>query len=304
MREIIQPGAYAYSFDRTRTPICTVDSGETVCILTQDAFGDQLNREDLRPADLSGYINPVTGPIRVEGAQPGDCLKISILDISPTRDWGVSALAQHFGGLVGTASTPMLHPPLEERTWIYRRQEDGGYRCSDRLRAPWRPFIGTIATAQQWESPSSVAPGPMGGNMDVKDTAPGNVLYLPVYTEGAYLYVGDCHAAQGDGELCGVALEISARVTLKLEVLKNKKILWPRIESPIEIMTVGSAKPMEDAARIAYQQLIVWMSEEYQWDPIEAYQMLSLRGKMYVGNMVDTYYSMVAKIEKALLSPP
>lgn len=102
---------------------------------------------------------------------------------------------------------------------------------------------------------------------------------------------------KGDGELCGFALEIAAKVTVQFELIKGKSINWPRIESPTELMVIGSARPMEDAARIAYMELIEWMTE-YGWDKYDAHQALSQIGKMSVGNMVDTYYSLVAKIEK------
>lgn len=134
--------------------------------------------------------------------------------------------------------------------------------------------------------------------MDVPDVKPGNKVYLPVKTEGAYFFTGDCHAGQGDGELCGVALEISSKVKIKFELIKNKEIKWPRIVSDTEYMVVGSARPMEDAARIAYAELIDWMVDEMGWEKLEAYQALTQIGKLYVGNMVDTYYSLVAKIEK------
>jgi len=114
---------------------------------------------------------------------------------------------------------------------------------------------------------------------------------------GALFFTGDCHAGQGDGELCGVALEITAKVTVTFDLIKQKRINWPRIESPDAFMTVGSARPMEDAARIAYAELIVWL-EELGWDRWEAYEALTQIGQLTVGNMVDTYYSMVARVDK------
>jgi acetamidase/formamidase len=133
--------------------------------------------------------------------------------------------------------------------------------------------------------------------MDVPDVKPGNTVYLPVRVPGALFFTGDCHAGQGQGELCGVALEITARVTLTFDLIKQRPIAWPRIESSDELMTVGSARPMEDAARIAYTELIEWMIE-LGWDRLEAYEALTQIGDLYVGNMVDTYYSLVAKIRK------
>jgi acetamidase/formamidase len=137
--------------------------------------------------------------------------------------------------------------------------------------------------------------------MDVPDVKPGNTVYLPVWNEGALVYTGDCHARQGQGEACGVALEITAKVTFVFDVIKNKQIEWPRIESDERIMVVGSAKPMEDAARIANVELIMWLEEEYGFDRLDAYQLVTQAGGLYVGNMVDTTYSLVASMEKKYL---
>jgi acetamidase/formamidase len=158
-----------------------------------------------------------------------------------------------------------------------------------------------MGTAPAIESISSLSPGDHGGNMDVPDVTEGNTLYFPVHHAGALFYVGDAHAAQGQGELCGVALEISAKGRFRFDVIKNQPIVWPRIESPNELMSVGSARPMEDAARIAYHDLIAWIVRDYNFDPLDAYQLLTQLGKCYVGNMVDTTYSLVAKVSKEFL---
>ena len=299
MQEIHQPGSYSYAFSRYIEPVAHVQTGETVAIYTEDAFTGKVTRETDIPSLVKGpYPNPQTGPIFVEGAEPGDTLAVHILDIEPTRDWAVSALSPFFGGLTSTRFTYTLQPALAEKVWIYKLRD--GMLTDTRnpkLSFPWRPFLGTIATAPDLEAISSLAPFDQGGNMDVPDTKPGNIVYLPVRVPGAYFFTGDCHAGQGDGELCGTALEITAKVTLRFELIKGKKLLWPRIESPDEYMTVGSARPMEDAARIAYGQLINWMVE-MGWEQIEAYQALTQIGSLYVGNMVDTTYSLVAKIAK------
>ena len=134
------------------------------------------------------------------------------------------------------------------------------------------------------------------------DVCPGNTVYLPVWNEGALFYTGDCHARQGQGELCGVALEITCKVTMVFDVIKGKTIEWPRIESEDRIMVVGSARPMEDAARIANTELILWLEEEHGFDRLDAYQLLTQAGELYVGNMVDTTYSLVASIHKKYLT--
>ena len=301
VREIRQTGPYHYVFSRYVEPIARVEPGETVAIYTDDAFESRITRATDRPSQiLDAYLNPQTGPIYVEGAEPGDTLAVRILSIEPTRDWAVSIFLPFFGGLTSTKFTRTLQEPVPEKVWIYRLDHDvltGG----PRLRFPWRPFMGTIGTAPELEAISALTPFDHGGNMDVPDVKPGNTVYLPVRVPGALFFTGDCHAGQGDGELCGVALEITAKVTVTFDLIKRKAIAWPRIESPDELMTVGSARPMEDAARIAYTELIGWL-EELGWDRWEAYQALTQIGRLHVGNMVDTYYSLVAKVEKKYVS--
>ena len=297
MQEIHQKGSYSYAFSRYVEPIAHVKPGETVALYTEDAFESKITREiDLPSTVLGPYLNPQTGPIFIEGAEPGDTLVVHIIDIEPTRDWAVSAFIPYFGGLTSTKFTRTLQEPLPERIWIYKLRDEM-LTHNARLSFPWRPFLGTMATAPDLEAISALTPFDQGGNMDVPDTKPGNTLYLPVRVPGAYFFTGDCHAGQGDGELCGVALEITAKVTLQFDLLKEKRLNWPRIESPDAYMAVGSARPMEDAARIAYGELIAWMVE-MGWDQWEAYQALTQIGGLYVGNMVDTTYSLVARIGK------
>ena len=301
-REIRQPGAYQFTFGPYAEPIARVARGETVVIHTIDAFADKLTSEDQAPSSVLGpYLNPQTGPIYIEGAKPGDTLVVKIEAIEATRDWAVSCLVPFFGGLTSTRFTATLQAPLEERVWLYKRQPNGNYAWRDRWEIPWAPFFGTIGTAPHIEAISSLSPGDHGGNMDVPDVTAGNTLYLPVHHPGALFYTGDAHAAQGQGELCGVALEIAARGTFTFDVIEGQTIQWPRIESPSEIMVVGSARPMEDAARIAYSELIYWMEADYGFDRLDAYQLLSQAGGLYVGNMVDTTYSLVAKCPKRYL---
>jgi amidase len=304
MKEIRQPGAHSYVFSRYLEPIAHVKPDETVAIYTRDAFEDRITKDSDIPSEILGnYLNPQTGPIFIEGAEPGDTLAVEIIDIIPTRDWAVSAHLKNFGGLTATSITRTLNEPLPEKVYIYKLENDE-LTHNERLKFPWRPFLGTIGTAPELEAISALTPADHGGNMDVPETKPGNTVYLPVRVPGAFFFTGDCHAGQGDGELCGVALEITAKVILKFKLIKGKTINWPRIESDTELMVVGSARPMEDAARIAYAELLGWMVE-LGWDKWEAYQALTQIGKLHVGNMVDTYYSLVAKIDKkyAIISP-
>jgi acetamidase/formamidase len=300
------PESYSYVFNPYREPVARVRPGDRVVIHCNDAFESRIQtREDLPGRALAGakFLNPQTGPIYVEGAKPGDTLAVRIERIEPTRDFAVSCLIPSFGGLTSTTATRTLQEPLPERVWIWQLL-DGVLRNPELdVELPWNPFMGTFAVAPDQEAITALAPGPFGGNMDVEDIRPGNMVFLPVWNEGALFYTGDAHARQGQGELCGVALEITAKVTVVFEVLEGKAIEWPRIESPDRIMVVGSARPMEDAARIANTELVLWLESEYGMDRWDAYQLLTQAGGLYVGNMVDTAYSLVASIEKRYLTP-
>jgi amidase len=303
----VAPRDYSYVFNPYREPIARVKPNERVTIHTDDAFESRITKkEDLpsRALATAKFLNPQTGPIYVEGAEPGDSLAVRIESIEPTRDFAVSVLIPYFGGLTSTNLTRTLQEPLPERVWIWDLVDGGDNLVNEELgvKLPWEPFLGTLAVAPDLEAITALAPGPFGGNMDVPDVKPGNTVYLPVWNSGALVYSGDCHARQGQGELCGVAMEITSKVTMVFEVIKDKAIEWPRIESDEAIMVVGSARPMEDAARIANTELILWLEQEYGYDRWDAYQLLTQAGGLYVGNMVDTTYSLVASIEKKYLS--
>jgi acetamidase/formamidase len=298
----IRTTRYSYVFSPYAEPIASVRPGEVLDVYTEDAFGSRVQSTDDLPSQVLEFpkVNPQTGPIYVEGAAKGDTLAVHILEIEPTRDFVASAFIPYFGGLTVTDKTALLNEPLPEQVFIYPLR-DGAIELPRQIRVPYAPFLGTLATSPEIEAISTLAPGPFGGNMDVADVCPGNVVRLPVWVEGAYLYTGDAHAAQGDGELCGVACEMTARVRLRVELEKGKTISWPRIESDTELMAVGSARPMEDAARIAWMELIRWLAADYGFAPLEAYQLLTQAGRMRVGNMVDPQYSLVAKLDKRYL---
>jgi amidase len=295
----IRTTRYSYVFSPYPEPIASVKPGDVLDIYTEDAFESRVQSESDLPSKVLDFpkVNPQTGPIYVEGAEKGDTLRIEILEIEPTRDFVASAFIPYFGGLTATDKTALLNEPLPERVFIYPLRE-GAIELPRGIRVPYEPFLGTLATSPEIEAISTLVPGPFGGNMDVADVCPGNVVRLPVSVEGAYLYTGDAHAAQGDGELCGVACEMTARARLRIDLEKGKTIGWPRIESATELMAVGSARPMEDAARIAWLELIRWLAADYAFERLEAYQLLTQAGRMRVGNMVDPQYSLVAKLDK------
>ncbi len=297
------PEDYSYVFNPYRESIVRVRPGDRVTIHTDDAFESRItNKDDLPSRALASakFLNPQTGPIYVEGAEPGDTLAVHIESIEPTRDFAVSVLIPYFGGLTSTNFTRTLQEPLPERVWIWKLVDSGDKLVNEELgvELAWEPFLGTLAVAPDLEAITALAPGPFGGNMDVPDVRPGNIVYLPVWNSGALVYTGDCHARQGQGELCGVAMEITSKVTVVFEVIKDRAIEWPRIESDEAIMVVGSARPMEDAARIANTELVLWLEQEYGYDRWDAYQLLTQAGGLYVGNMVDTTYSLVASVDK------
>jgi amidase len=304
----IVPDDYSYVFNPYREPVARVEPGQRVVIHTEDAFESRINTPDDLPSEAlatAKFLNPQTGPVYVEGAEPGDTLVVRLESIEPKRDYAVSCFAPYFGGLTSTTLTRTLQEALPEKVYVWNLVEEGGerYVTNDEIgvRLPWEPFVGTIAVAPDLEAISALSPGPFGGNMDVPDVRPGNTVYLPVFNEGALFYTGDCHARQGQGELCGVALEITSKVTVSFEVIKGGGIEWPRIESEDALMCVGSARPMEDAARIAYAELIGWLEDEHGFSRLDAYQLLTQAGGLYVGNMVDTTYSLVASIDKRYL---
>lgn len=177
------------------------------------------------------------------------------------------------GGLVGIGQTAMLNPPLAERVKKMEVTREG-IRFSDRVTLPCEPFIGTLGVSPEIEAVSSVQTDYWGGNMDLPDMAPGAVACFPVFHEGALIYLGDCHGTQGDGELSGVAVEKPATVTLQIDPIKGWQIAWPRLETAERIMTIGSARPMEDAARIADRELVRWLAADYGFEEIEAYMQI------------------------------
>ena len=302
--DIAAQGEFQYVYGRYAAPKLTIDPGDLVVVETEDAFGGTIQSEQDRPTEKLKfpYLNPQSGPIAVRGAAKGDCLAVHIhaVETRGAQPAGKTCIIPEFGGLVGTASTALLNKPLPERVRTMHVDKDG-VRWSEKIVLPYEPFIGTIGVSPEIEAISSLQPDYHGGNMDLPDVAPGAILYFPVHTEGALLFVGDCHATQGDGELSGVAVEQRATVTLHVDVIKNWSFTWPRLETSDFIMTIGSARPMEDAARIAYRELVRWMSADYGFDEIDAYMFLSQAGRMRLGNMVDPKYTMGASVLKKYL---
>ncbi|MCA8907826.1 MAG: acetamidase/formamidase family protein [Rhodospirillaceae bacterium] len=295
-------GKYHYVYGGYAEPVMTIDPGDTVSVETRDAFEGALKTEQDKPSEKLNmpYLNPQNGPIFVNGAEKGDTLAVYIKSVLPRgpQPVGTIALIEEFGGLVGTNNTAVLNKPLPEKVRKVEVDAEKGVKWNDKLTLPYEPFIGTIGVAPEIEAISSLVPDYYGGNMDLPDVAPGAIIYLPVNKPGAYLHLGDCHALQGDGELCGVAIEQPTTSTIQVDLIKGMKIAWPRLETEDMYMTIGSARPMEDAARIAYRELVRWFIAETGYDELEAYMLVTQIGKVRLGNMVDPKYTLGASVLK------
>ena len=306
MRKIsASTGHGVYVIGPYNQPIATVSVGDTVSIETMDAFENRITsvNDDITQIITLPFVNPLTGPIYIDGAEKGDTLVVTIHDIKLTRDYGVSALIPDFGGLCGTVFTRTLQPPLPAKIMIHPIK-NGQITFSEELdidTIPYEPFYGTIGTAPEIEAISSLSPGFHGGNMDAADVCPGNKIFLPVNVPGALFHLGDGHATQGDGEVCGVGTEIPTVGTVTFDLIKKHPIGTPRIESEEFIMAVGSARPMEDAARIAFYELILWLEQDFGIERITGYQLCSQVARVRLANMVDILYSVVAKFPKKYL---
>jgi acetamidase/formamidase len=295
-------GEYRYVYGPFAEPILTAKPGDVLEVDTLDAFAGLVKTEDDLPSKVLNFpfVNPQNGPFRIEGAEIGDALAVRILDIESRGEQprGTTALIPGFGGLVATPQTAMLNPDLPEAVKKMEVTREGGVKFSDRVTLPWEPFIGTLGVSPYMEAVSSLQPDYWGGNMDLPDVAPGAVVYFPVLHEGGLLFVGDAHARQGDGELCGVAVEINATVTLQVDLVKGWTLPGVRLETEDMIMSIGSARPLEDAARIAYRDLIRWLVDDHGYDETEAYFLCTQAGKVRLGNMVDPKYTVGASMRK------
>jgi amidase len=250
------------------------------------------------------------GPFHIEGAAPGDTLVVKILRLRPNRDSAVSRYNPGgISGVAGDSRTRMLNDPLPARsfTWRLDRQRMVGIldlpnSASKRIEVPLKPMLGRVAVAPAGqEAFGGLWPGDFGGNLDASDVREGVTVHLPVFHDGALFYFGDGHALQGDGEIIGSGLETTMDVTFQFDVIKGRRIRWPRAEDDQHIMVFGSVRPLIDALRIAYVELIEWLVADYGFEKMEAFQVASQVGEVRVANVVDPNYTVVAKFPKRLL---
>lgn len=298
-------GKYHYTIGPYSEPVMSVKPGDRVVFWTQDCFEGRIRTEKDLPSEIleMPYINPQCGPVMIEGAEKGDALAVYIEQMAPRGEnpRGTCCLIQEFGGLTGTSYTATLNDPLPEIVKKIELDEEKVY-WSERVTLPYKPHIGTISCSPEIDSINALTPDQHGGNMDMPDICPGNIVYLPVKLDGARFFVGDCHACQGEGEVCGVAVEYPTVTTLRFDLVKGWNIAWPRVEAEDFIMAIGSARPLEDATRIAYRELVLWLEKEYGFDRWDAYMMLSQCGKAKLGNFVDPKYTIGAAIDKRFLA--
>nr|WP_197540345.1 acetamidase/formamidase family protein [Saccharothrix espanaensis] len=294
-----------------RAPLLTVKPGTVVELSTEDCFGGAVRGVADLPSQVCRfpYLNPVTGPIAVEGAEPGDTVAVHFVEIRPTRDWAVSTTFPHFGALTATHTTAMLHDALPERVWLYDVDVERGVvrfnaRSSDfRVELPLDPMHGTVGVAPAaGEVVMSITPGAHGGNMDTPEMRTGTTAYFGVNVPGALISIGDGHCRQGEGEVCGTAVEAAMSTVVVVDLIKGASTPWPRLESDTHLMSTGSARPLEDAFRISQHDLVGWTGELLGLESLDAYQLVSQAGLAPAGNVVDTNYTMLAKLPKDILS--
>jgi acetamidase/formamidase len=301
-----QPGELAYTFGG-QAPVRELRAGELFTVYTEDCFGGAVQSVDDLPSKVCQmpYLNPVSGPFFIAGAEPGDALAVHFADIAPAREWGVSSTFPHFGALTSTHTTPTLQPPLEEKVWRYHIDTATGTvefcaRDSEfSVDLPLEPMLGTVGVAPAgFQALSTITCDVHGGNMDTPEIRAGATLYLPVFVHGALLALGDGHARQGQGEASGVAVETAMRITLVVEVIKGAAPPTPRIETDQALMSIGCARPLEDAYRISQHDLVGWVGELTGLDALDAYQLVAQAGTAPVGNVCDPNYTMLAQIRK------
>jgi amidase len=298
---------YAWTFGGVE-PVMKVKPGDVLEVWTDDCFAGLVETVDDLPSHKITAFNPQTGPFYVEGAEPGDTLALHFVSIEPSRDWAVSTTFPLFGALTSTTRTVTLQDPLPELVWRYdvdrqRRIVHFEARNGDfATDLPLDPMHGTVGVAPAGgEARSSLVPDAHGGNMDTPEMRAGTTCYLGVNVEGALFSLGDGHCRQGEGETCGVAVEAAMDTVLVVDLIKGRATPWPRLEDADHIMSTGSARPLEDAFRIAHGDLVHWLAEEHGLDVLDAYQLVSQISESPVANVCDPNYTFVAKAPKHYL---
>jgi acetamidase/formamidase len=289
----LRPEAYAYVWDNSIDPALEVEPGDAVELHVRDSSDEQIGPgsgvEDVANLDFS-HVNPVSGPIFVKGARPGDVLAVELLEFKP-QDWGWTAIIPGFGLLAEEYPDPWLR--------ISHVDPDAGLvRFADGISLPYRPFPGTIGVAPAEPGEHSIVPpSRWGGNIDTKHLCAGATLFLPVGVEGALFPLGDTHAAQGDGEVCGTAIESAMDVVLRLSVRRDFSVRAPeyllkgdalprREESSYHVCT-GVGPDLLEASRDAVRAMIAHLGDRYGLSGAEAYAVTSVAVDLRIHEVVD-----------------
>lgn len=293
-RHTIHAAHHHWSWDRAIAPALMVAPGATVTLELNDAGGGQIDQASspdvLRALDF-GRVNPVTGPIRVDGAEPGDALSIELLSVAPSG-WGWSAVIPGFGLLPEDFPQPKLYQ------WHYDRTCREPAALGTAGRVPLNPMIGAIGLAPAAAGPHDILPPRrVGGTMDIRDIVAGTTLFLPVEVSGGLLSCGDGHAAQGDGEVCGTGIETAMTVTLKLDLLKDTPLPGPRLSLPGPVtrhldrdgydVTTGIGPDLMTGARDAVRAMIDLLAAREHMAPEDAYVLCSLAADLRISEIVD-----------------
>jgi acetamidase/formamidase len=295
-------GNIKYALSANDAFIASVEAGETFVVECAINANDGTIRhlgQQLTDADVAlPFVNGATGPIEVKGAKKGDMLKVEIVGIE-LDTLGFTALWPGIG---------MFPDWVRQKEFgqITRVMEvKGGFvHWSDRLKLPVRPMIGVAGVAPVHGAVLTVDNGAHGGNLDVQEITSGNTVMFRVNHDGAHLFLGDCHAIQGDGEANGMgATEIAATLTVRVSLGKAPARLGhPRIETPTHICTLGCARPLEDAMRIAFQEMIHWLEDEYGIPATDGYMLLGQIAEARCTQVVNPKYTYICKVDKGILA--
>lgn len=281
-------------WNNANTPSLHVKPGETVEFHTLDASGGQLHAKstlaDLANLDF-GKVNPVTGPVYIDGAEPGDAIKVTLLEFGPSG-WGWTANIPGFGLLADQFKDPALH------IWKYDAATLAPALFGPGGKVPLKPFCGTIGLAPAEPGQHSVVPPRrVGGNLDIRDLAAGTELYLPVEVKGGLFSLGDTHAAQGDGEVCGTAIESPCTVAAKFGLVKGANLAFPRFTTPGPVTrhldvkgyeaTTGISPDLFEGARAAVSGMIELLAKRYNMNAVDAYMLCSVCGDLRISEIVD-----------------
>ena len=272
-------------------PVLTVPSGAVVEVWTKEASDGQIT-ESTAAGQLGGIdfglIHPLTGPIRVEGAGPGDVLTVTIHEVE-VSGWGWATILPGFGFLADEFTEPWIRGfPMERGATEVR--------FNDRVTLPLAPFAGVMGVAPATDSMLvTIPPRTNGGNMDNRHMTAGTTVYLPVQVEGALFSIGDAHAVQGDGEVSGTAIEAPMRIVLTLEVIENTRgKVEPQYETDEFYAVTGFATTIDEAARKATRYMIDYLVAEHGLTREEAYVLCSLAGDLKISETVDVPHMLVS----------